>query len=95
MVNDMGLFHFQLLVSAGCNALHHLMEHAKNNKEITCWDGKTLSVCEAWLGLASLLMEVGCDPRLLDHRHRPPHQLPVAAQKPRLASLLSKVRHVS
>lgn len=68
------------------------MDHAKNSEEITCWDGKTLSVCEAWLGLASLLMEVGCDPRLLDHRHRPPHQLPVAAQKPRLASLLSKVR---
>lgn len=74
----------------GCNALHLLMEHAKNNEEITCWDGKTLSVCEAWLGLASLLMEVGCDPRLLDHRYRPPHQLPIAEQKPRLASLLSK-----
>lgn len=74
----------------GCTALHILVEYAKNSENITCWDGKTLSVSEAWLCLASLLMEVGCDPRLLDHHHRSPHQLTAAAQNPPLKALLSK-----
>ena len=78
-------------VAAGCTALHILVEYAKNSENITCWDGKTLSVSEAWLCLASLLMEVGCDPRLLDHYYRSPHQLPAAAQNPPLKALLSKV----
>lgn len=41
----------------------------------TCWDGKAVNVGQAWVNLATLIMKLGCDPRLPDHSNRCPDEI--------------------
>nr|XP_045619293.1 uncharacterized protein LOC123771037 [Procambarus clarkii]XP_045619379.1 uncharacterized protein LOC123771037 [Procambarus clarkii]XP_045619471.1 uncharacterized protein LOC123771037 [Procambarus clarkii]XP_045619564.1 uncharacterized protein LOC123771037 [Procambarus clarkii]XP_045619630.1 uncharacterized protein LOC123771037 [Procambarus clarkii]XP_045619706.1 uncharacterized protein LOC123771037 [Procambarus clarkii]XP_045619787.1 uncharacterized protein LOC123771037 [Procambarus clarki len=74
----------------GCTALHVLAETANVSERNTCWDGKALSVKEAWVNLANLIMSLGCDPRLPNHRNKYPHQVARESGNAHLANQLAK-----
>lgn len=74
----------------GFTALHSLTEKASTCERNTCWDGKALSVKEAWVNLANLLMSLGCDPRLSNHQNKYPHQVARDSGNAHLANHLAK-----
>ncbi|XP_064085939.1 uncharacterized protein LOC135201025 isoform X4 [Macrobrachium nipponense] len=59
----------------GQTALHALAEKASMSDQITCWDGKAVYVSQAWVNLATLIMKLGCDPRLPDNSNRSPSEV--------------------
>ncbi|XP_042229577.1 uncharacterized protein LOC121871401 isoform X2 [Homarus americanus] len=74
----------------GYTALHALAEKASVSERNTCWDGKALSVKEAWVNLASLVLSLGCDPRLSNHQNKYSHQLARDSDNAHLANHLAK-----
>lgn len=76
---------------AGRTALHALAEAASTSERNTCWDGKALSVSQAWVSMAALVLKLGCDPRLPDRHSHHPDQLARAAGNHILAEELAKV----
>ncbi|XP_042857540.1 uncharacterized protein LOC122243867 isoform X2 [Penaeus japonicus] len=55
----------------GQTALHILAKHARGKETTkTVWGGRECTVSEAWVGVAKLLVERGCDPRIRDHNSR-------------------------
>ncbi|XP_069990165.1 uncharacterized protein [Penaeus vannamei] len=74
----------------GRTALHALAEAASTSERNTCWDGKALSVSQAWVSMAALVLKLGCDPRLPDRHSHHPDQLARAAGNHILAEELAK-----
>ncbi|XP_063592780.1 uncharacterized protein LOC134769929 [Penaeus indicus] len=74
----------------GRTALHALAEAASVSERNTCWDGKALSVNQAWVSMAALVLRLGCDPRVPDRRNHHPDQLARAAGNLMLAEELAK-----
>ncbi|KAK7007728.1 hypothetical protein SK128_016929 [Halocaridina rubra] len=59
----------------GQTALHILAEKASMSDQDTCWNGKAVTVSQAWVELASLIMKLGCDPRIPDHSNLFPDEV--------------------
>ncbi|XP_068203123.1 uncharacterized protein [Palaemon carinicauda] len=76
----------------GQTALHALAEKASMSDQITCWDGKAVYVSQAWVNLATLIMKLGCDPRVQDNASRSPSAVAVINGNTPLADELEKER---
>ncbi|KAK3880720.1 hypothetical protein Pcinc_014812 [Petrolisthes cinctipes] len=74
----------------GQTALHTLSQKASVSEQHTFWDGRTLSVCQAWMALADLLMTLGANPSLPDHSNKYPSHLAQDVDNQQLADLFVK-----
>lgn len=78
-------------IHTGQTALHTLSLKASVSDQHTCWDGRTLSVCQAWLALADLLLTLGANPSLPDHSNKYASHLAQDLDNHQLTELLVKV----
>lgn len=72
----------------GRTALHYLAEHFHSKHEKIIWSGREWAVEEAWVSVAELLTQYGCDPRLADDTGTLAHTLAANAANHDLAQFL-------
>lgn len=91
-VYEVSTEHSRVYHILGRTPLHFVAHQTlKTPKALVVWDGKKCTVSEAWLAVASLLMEKGCDPRIKDHRGLLASNVARKKNNLRLEELLNKV----
>lgn len=74
----------------GRTALHHLAGHPHSKHERIIWCGREWAAEEAWVSVAKLLTQYGCDPRLADDTGNTAHTLATDAANHDLAQFLQE-----
>ncbi|CAL4225642.1 unnamed protein product, partial [Meganyctiphanes norvegica] len=68
------IFYINAIDHWGNTPLHFLAKHQGKQKN-TIWEGRNITVEEAWIEMAELFARYGCDPRIPNHQNELPQDL--------------------
>ncbi|CAL4177864.1 unnamed protein product, partial [Meganyctiphanes norvegica] len=83
------IFYINAIDHWGNTALHILATQEDNKKVL--WEGKEHEAKDVWIGMAKLLVEFGCDPRIANHQYLLPHERATNCRNHEMSQYLKEI----